>query len=99
MTMAGVVIINAQTGEVIERDFTPEELAQREAAAAAAAAAADRVSGQTLSRISQQLISATNVSSIDFFLQHYRNLQNTRQITTMEMPPTSGYLYIMEHIQ
>lgn len=41
--MADVVIVNAQTGEVTERDFTPEEAAQRaadEAAAAAAAAAA-----------------------------------------------------------
>lgn len=41
--MADVVIIDAATGEVIERDFTPEEAAQRaadEAAAAAAAAAA-----------------------------------------------------------
>lgn len=37
--MADVVIIDALTGEVTERDFTPEELAQREADAAAAAAA------------------------------------------------------------
>lgn len=36
--MADVLIINAQTGEVVERDFTPEELAQREADAAAHAA-------------------------------------------------------------
>lgn len=33
--MADVVIFNAQTGEVTERDFTAEELAQREADAAA----------------------------------------------------------------
>ena len=42
--MPDITIINAQTGERIERDFTPEELAQREAdAAAAAAAEAERV--------------------------------------------------------
>ena len=35
--MADVVIVNAKTGERIERDFTPEELARREADAAAAA--------------------------------------------------------------
>ena len=29
--MADVLIINAQTGERIERDFTPEELQQKEA--------------------------------------------------------------------
>lgn len=38
--MADVLIIDALTGEVTERDFTPEELAQREADAAAHAAAA-----------------------------------------------------------
>lgn len=37
--MADVVILNAVTGEVTERDFTPEELAQRAADAAAAAQA------------------------------------------------------------
>ena len=42
--MADVLIINAKTGERIERDFTPEELAQREVdAAAAALAEAERV--------------------------------------------------------
>lgn len=40
MTMADVVEINAATGEVIERDFTPEEIVQREADIAAAEAAA-----------------------------------------------------------
>lgn len=42
--MADVIEINAATGEVVERDFTPEERAQREADALAAAdakAAAD----------------------------------------------------------
>ena len=29
--MADVLIINAQTGERVERDFTPEELQQKEA--------------------------------------------------------------------
>ncbi len=38
--MADIVIINAQTGEVVERDFTPEERAQRDADEAAAALAA-----------------------------------------------------------
>lgn len=37
--MADVVVIDALTGEVTERDFTTEELAQREADAAAAALA------------------------------------------------------------
>ena len=48
--MADVIEINAATGEVVERDFTPEERAQREkdaadfaaAAAAAEAAAVER---------------------------------------------------------
>jgi hypothetical protein len=35
--MADVLIVNAATGERIERDFTPEELAEREAYAAAEA--------------------------------------------------------------
>ena len=35
--MSDVLEINVKTGERIERDFTPEELAQREADAAAAA--------------------------------------------------------------
>lgn len=38
--MADVVEINAATGEVVERDFTPEELAQREKDAAESALAA-----------------------------------------------------------
>jgi hypothetical protein len=33
--MADVVEINAETGEVVERDFTPEEKAQRQVDAAA----------------------------------------------------------------
>lgn len=39
--MADVVEINAKTGEVVERDFTEAELAQREVDAAAAVAAAE----------------------------------------------------------
>jgi hypothetical protein len=42
-----IMIVNAATGEVIERDFTPEELAQREAdATAAVQAEADRVQAE-----------------------------------------------------
>lgn len=41
--MADVVIIDVQTGERVERDFTPEELAQREADVAAVEAAAAAV--------------------------------------------------------
>lgn len=37
--MADVIVINAKTGERTERDFTPEELAQREADALAFAEA------------------------------------------------------------
>ena len=37
--MADVVIVNAQTGERVERDFTPDELAQREADQSAVQAA------------------------------------------------------------
>lgn len=46
--MADVVIVDAQTGEVTERDFTPEEAAQRQAdqqAAAIAKAAQDILDG------------------------------------------------------
>lgn len=35
--MADVIIVDAQTGEITTRDFTPEELAQRQADQAAAA--------------------------------------------------------------
>lgn len=38
--MADVLIIDAATGERVERDFTPDELAQREADMAAAEAEA-----------------------------------------------------------
>ena len=38
--MADVTEINAQTGETVERDFTPDEAAQREADIAARAQAA-----------------------------------------------------------
>lgn len=44
--MADVIEIDAATGEVTERDFTPEELAQREADAAAAAVAQAAVEAQ-----------------------------------------------------
>jgi hypothetical protein len=37
--MADILIIDAATGEITERDFTPEEQAQRDADAAAYAAA------------------------------------------------------------
>lgn len=40
MTMADVTEIDLVTGQVIERPFTAEEIAQREADAAAAAASA-----------------------------------------------------------
>lgn len=45
--MADVLIVNAKTGERIERDFTEEELAQREAdIAAAEAAEAERIAAE-----------------------------------------------------
>lgn len=39
--MAQVIEIDAATGEVVERDFTPDELAQREADQVATQAAAE----------------------------------------------------------
>ena len=45
--MADVMVINAITGEVIERDFTEEELAQRAAdIAAAEQAEAERIAAE-----------------------------------------------------
>ena len=45
--MADIMIIDAATGEVTERDFTPEEIAQREAdQAAAAEAEAERAAAE-----------------------------------------------------
>jgi len=44
--MADILVINAKTGERIERDFTPDELAQREADIAAAEAAAAEAAEQ-----------------------------------------------------
>lgn len=44
-----IMIVNAATGEVIERDRTPEEQAQHEAdVAAAAAAEAERVTAEAV---------------------------------------------------
>ena len=52
--MADVVEIDASTGEVIERDFTPEELAQRltdeEQAAVVAEALAEREAARAADR-------------------------------------------------
>lgn len=39
--MADIVEINVSTGEVVERDFTPEELAQREQ---------DRINNETIAQ-------------------------------------------------
>jgi hypothetical protein len=44
--MADVIEIDAATGIAVERDFTPEELAQREADIAAAEAAAAEAAEQ-----------------------------------------------------
>jgi hypothetical protein len=52
--MSDVLEINAQTGERIERDYTPEEAAQRAkdqaAAEAAAQAAADKEAADAIAR-------------------------------------------------
>ena len=54
--MSDVVEINAASGERIERDFTPDELAQREKdqaeAAAAAQAAADQAAAKEAAKAS-----------------------------------------------
>lgn len=44
--MADVVEIDAATGQVTERDFTPDEIAQREADGAAAVAAAEAAAAE-----------------------------------------------------
>lgn len=49
--MADVLEIFADTGEVIERDFTPEELAQREVDAAAYAAAQAQAEAEAAAKV------------------------------------------------
>jgi hypothetical protein len=50
--MADVFIINAATGERTKRDFTPEELAQREKDQAAAQIAADEAAAKEAAKAS-----------------------------------------------
>ena len=48
--MADVLIVNVQTGERVERDFTPEELAQLAKDQAEAEAAADKAAAEQAAR-------------------------------------------------
>ena len=48
--MSDVLEINVQTGERIERDFSPEELAQREKDQAEAEAAAQAIADQAAAK-------------------------------------------------
>lgn len=64
--MADVLIVNAKTGERVERDFTPEELAQREADTAAAKAAAQAAVAEAEARAAAQVAAIAHAKSLGF---------------------------------
>jgi|688.fasta_scaffold366980_2 hypothetical protein len=66
--MSEVIEINAETGERVERDFTPEELAQRaadQAAAKAEAAAADKQAKATAKATADAIAHAKSLGFTD----------------------------------
>jgi len=69
--MSNVLEVNVLTGETIERDFTPEELAQREtdqAAAKAAATAADKQAKATAKATADAIEHAKSLGFTDVMI-------------------------------
>lgn len=64
--MTDVIEIDAITGEVVERDFTPEELAQRDNDAAAVQAAAGIAATEAEARAAAQAAAITHAKSLGF---------------------------------
>lgn len=64
--MADVIEIDAATGEVVERDFTAEELAQREADEAAAQAAAEAQADKEAADAAARAAAITHAKSLGF---------------------------------
>ena len=64
--MADVIIVNAQTGERIERDFTPEEAAQRDADQAAAQAAQEAADAAEAQAAAARQAAITHAKSLGF---------------------------------
>jgi hypothetical protein len=64
--MADVLEVNAQTGERIERDFTPEEQAQREADIAAAVAAEEEYAAALAAEMQAKKDAIEHAKSLGF---------------------------------
>ena len=64
--MADVIEIDAATGEVVERDFTAQELAQREADMAAGEAAAQAATAEAEARAAAQEAAIAHAKSLGF---------------------------------
>lgn len=64
--MADIIEIFADTGQVIERDFTSEELAQRRADEAAAAAAAQAAADAAASQAAAAAAAIAHAKSLGF---------------------------------
>ena len=62
--MADVIEIDASTGEVVHRDFTPEEIAQREADFIAAQEAAAAKEAEEAARNAARLSAATKLNAL-----------------------------------
>jgi len=64
--MADILIINAATGERIERDFTPEELAQREKDQAEAAVAEQEAADKAVADAQARADAIAHAKSLGF---------------------------------
>jgi hypothetical protein len=64
--MADIIEVFADTGQVIERDFTPEELAQRQADEAAAAAAAQAAADAAAAQAAAAAAAIAHAKSLGF---------------------------------
>jgi hypothetical protein len=64
--MSDVLEINVPTGERIERDFTPEELAQREKDQAAAAAAEQEAAVKAAADAAARVAAVAHAKSLGF---------------------------------
>jgi hypothetical protein len=64
--MADIIEIFADTGQVIERDFTPEELAQRQVDEAAAAAAAQAAADASAAQAAAAAAAIAHAKSLGF---------------------------------
>lgn len=64
--MADVIEVDASTGDAVERDFTPEELAQREVDIAVAQAAAQESAAAAEARAAGRAAAIAHAKSLGF---------------------------------